>query len=369
MFEGLSEYGRNELGQVGAALGIATDVSGNTFPSIYHPVATIRGSFEGIAVAVQRFPHKRGHSDSAAAAIWPPLDLGLSLLLEGKLAGAVRDLFGSADVKTGDEPFDEPLRIQADEPARAIALLGPELRHKLHWFAGSCEDFELTDHGVRCHSSGYAGPRNWRLDLPALVDVVRTLRVAAAGVPCATALAPWADALRSIAVTYGLALHSCPLAAEGDLDNLRCGIFFRRLPGRRFAVELGAVIAPLDPFQVTMLPRRPRIRIEPFKLAKPLAPVEVVSPLDGVDDPRVTQRFVVEAVHPFHPDVRRVIPHEVKAKMLELQQSFDVEIRHGVLSIRREITAADDPAQLSQWIDQAADGARVVVLQAAAGYR
>ena len=52
----------------------------------------------------------------------------------------------------------------------------------------------------------------------------------------------------------------------------------------------------------------------------------------------------------------------------ELQQHFDVEIRHGVLSMRREITD-QDPSMLASWIDLAADGARTVVRQAAAGYR
>jgi hypothetical protein len=368
MYQGSFPFGRNELAALGHELGFAWHVSQNPMPSVWHPIATIRGVVDGVAVAVQRFAHKRGYSDRACAAIWPPLDLGLSLRLEGSVTRAVKSLFGSQDVLTGDAPFDAPLRIQADEPDRVRSLLDAELRHKLHWFAGSCEEFELGDEGVRTFSSGFLAPRNWRVDLPALVDVVRGLRASSANVRPAAALAPWADALRSHASAYGLAFRTCPLSADGDLDNLRCGIFFRRLDKGRYAVELGAVIAPLDPFQVTMLPRKPRLRVEPFELAKPTQESEEVPPLVDWDDPRVAKRFVVEAVHPRYPDVRAVIPREVQAKMLELQETFDVDIRHGVLSIRREITG-DDPANLAKYVDLAADGARVVVRQSARGYR
>lgn len=362
------DLGRFELQRLGTHFGFSTDVSMHPHPGADTQVATMRGLLRGVALAVQRFPHSRGFSDGANVAFWPPLDLGLTIRREGTIAGKLRDLLGSQDVLTGDEAFDAPLRIQADEPDDVRALLTPIVRHKIHWFAGSCNRFELSDAGIQTFTSGAYGPRNWPVELPALVDIAIVLRDVARELPPARGLAAWVEPLRNFASAYGMRYTPRPLACEGDLGNLTCGVFFRRISAERFAIELGAVIAPLGPFQVAIHPRRPRLKVAAFELAKPTDAPQPVSPLFGMHHPDFIGLFDMTAVRPRFPDVHMVVPPAITAKMVELHADFDVEIRHGVLTLRREITN-EDPASLASWIDRAADGARVVVKQAAAGYR
>lgn len=233
-------FGRHEFAALGQELGFHTDVSDSTFPSIWHPVATIRGVMDGIAIAVQRFPHKHGVIDRARAAIWPPLDLGLRVASEGSVGKAVRAFFGSQDIETGDATFDAPMRVQVDEPDRARALFRTNVRRALLGGALDTVSFEVSDEGVRVEV--WHNKKPWREGIPAVANATSLLSAAARKLPVAAALRPWADALEPIAQSYGLALSTCPLSAAGALAGLHVTILFRRIAATKWALELATTL-------------------------------------------------------------------------------------------------------------------------------
>ncbi len=344
-------FGRFDLTRLGHQLGFHLDISDNPFPSIWHPVATIRGVQSGVAIALQRFPRKGGTIDRAHAALWPPLDLGLRIKREGSVGRSVRSFFGSQDVSTGDATFDKPMRIQADEPDRARRLFRTAVRRTVLLASADTASFEVSDQGVRVEV--WRAPRAWRDRIAAITQATAHLSAAARSLSSATALQPWAHALAPIAVEYGLRMSTCPLGAAGELAGLHLTVHFRRASAERWILELGTTISAVDPLGMVVALREGALKVDTFVLCKPRTRARDVSTGDKAFD----DRFRVRAVAGGTREVRFMLGSRMRSLMLALSARFDVTYEHGMLRLRTELGRVA-PAQLRGWVDEAANGIR-----------
>jgi len=358
-----ASFGRNDLAALGAELGLSCQISEETFPTLWTPVATVQGVVDGVAIAVQRFPRKYGWDDRAHAATWPPLDLGLHVFAEGTLGRRMRDLFGATDIQTGDDELDRRVRVQGDEPERVVALLGEDVRRSLLSLASAADQVEWTDLGVRC-STSRSRRIDWRTAIPDLARMLRGARRAAHAVPTATPLVPWAGALSRVAASYGLRTWPTPLSAEGRIGALDAGVFFRRVEKGRHAIEIAAVVDRSMAFRLSVEPRVPRIPAPALALPEPIARAAVVSTMDDPFD-RV---FEVTALGATAEGLARLLPPAARRRMVELTPRFDVFLRDGMLGLRCPLEATD-PTALPALVDAAADAARSIVPALVAGYR
>ncbi len=167
-----------------------------------------------------------------AAALDPPLDLGLKV--EGRGFFSLHE-----DIFATDHDFEHRYATHVDDPARARALLGPELRRRLVTVAGIWKAW-LVDGGVLLESAS----RPNAAELVALVDaaeaIVADLEERRADLPLPAQIESVIDSWRRQAGELELSLSLNPVRAEGKALRAR----IERVHARSFEMVVTAAISP-----------------------------------------------------------------------------------------------------------------------------
>jgi hypothetical protein len=161
-----------------------------------------------------------------------PFDLGLRVAPAGQLGfgsspplirnvgRVLGKIFGTHDMRIGDQQVDDLFTIHGDEEARVAPLLEAARDALLAWHKSGVP-FDLDDAhvSVRRYFSVAWGddPNGVCDDVPAALSLAQRLEAARASLPAATPLLPHVGVLRAFATDHGMAFSATPLAASGSV--------------------------------------------------------------------------------------------------------------------------------------------------------
>jgi hypothetical protein len=240
------------------------------------------------------------------ARLVPRLDLGLSIRRSSLAVNALHPI--------GDETLDSEFSVSADERARLVELLTPELRARVVALHGRAFDLHLHDGGCRVlRVLDGAVEGAWLVEaLQAAVSVVQLLDEARGSfrLHSAEPLAHLEPALRAFAGAQGLSFSRSPLVVEGEIEGRRLRLASKRTGRRRhqlsarasFAADLGVGLAVRRQGIIdTLLTHMGRQDIQ-------------------VGDAAFDARFLVQAGEAHEARVASLLDHDARAALVALSE-------------------------------------------------
>jgi hypothetical protein len=270
-----------------------------------------------------------------------PADLGLLVTR----AGALHALFGE---KVGSAPFDAAFTVRADEPARAVALLGERLRERLlRWHVRGivlavCDEFVEISTSSRNDEAETADAIE--ADVRAVAALAPLVDAAMESVPPAEPLRAHLPVWSEYSRAHRLDLSRTPLRMSGRLGSSDVVVRAVRSGNLQFGAEIEVRFgAPLDaPLRVW---RRETERF--FEPPSDEAP-------QRTGDAAFDARFQVVSAR---DEVGEDLDARVRGQLLALGDHDDeVTLTQDALVVRAARLAA--PAEVIATVDRAADVAK-----------
>jgi hypothetical protein len=341
--------GYDMFAKVAADLGFTIEPRENRLLLAEH---TIEGSLDGVHVKVWQWQGQFVHVEYTA---WlsPPADMRLHVQREG-IVGKLGHLFGKHDIEVGDPEFDRAWKVKADEPARAQALLNPEVRKVLAAWKKADLNVRITDETVHF----WMIPGSYRTvaqdelvqNIRALAAIVTVLNAAMKNVPPSTALAPHVDAWRAYANARGLQFSASPLRVTGKLEG-------SNVVARAVAIEDDAWGVDLSLAFETRLPFGLEIRAARFFDFMRSGE----APRVELGDAEFERELCVTSTEP--PKAKAFLDESVRRALLELHRSAgDVQLDARGISVRTK--SMTDPSAFGQIAERVATVARKLSEQA-----
>lgn len=283
----------------------------------------------------------------------PPLDLGLSVYRQGFLSNTFGALFGAQDVAVGDPSFDPAYVVKADEPARAVALLGPELRAFFVRAHADRTGLHLADTGARIEERGMVSNEQWlEWALQTVAMASRLADAARANVPPATPLVPHRAAWMEFAKAAGLAGMDTPLCIWGRMEEASVSAYAVRVGHVQHRLE---VLVRFDQGLGLGLLVRPTGTLD-----------GIASFFGGQDhsfgDPAFDPAFVVKA--PSADRLAEVLDADVRRRLVELaSRGVVVQVRDDGVTVRAPSFPAD-ASEVPRLVAEAKGVARAIYANA-----
>ncbi len=190
----------------------------------------------------------------------PPLDLGLRVTTKNITVSLG---FGAA-VVVGDPSWDAEVATTADEPARAVHLLTPDVRSAVLRLNAETMGFELSDDKAFAAALQYDVEASVRA-LQVMARLGRAVKEARAAVPPPARIVGHVAACSAVAAEHRLSVEHTPFRMTGALREVSLSVAFRRTGAGQFAIDLRAApVAPPQTFGLVVKPETTLDRVRTF---------------------------------------------------------------------------------------------------------